>query len=93
MYVFPAGGGLALDRGNTNVTFINNYYTNNSAPAGGGLSMGENNVGVDFIGDHYYDNHAFLDGGAVYSHNSNRQLSFTDVIIENNRCIYRGGGV
>lgn len=88
-----AGGGVAVDKRNTNVTFIDNYYTNNSAPAGGALSIAENNVGIDFIGDHFYDNHAFVDGGALYSHDSNRVLTFTDVVFDSNRCIYRGGGM
>ena len=87
-----AGGGTAVDQGNSNLTFVRNFFTNNSAPAGGGLFVADGNVGVTFIENHIFQNRAFLDGGGLCSYDSNRVLSFEGDVFEDNVCFYRGGG-
>lgn len=87
-----AGGGAAVDRYNSNITFLNNYFGNNSAPAGGAVIVSRFNFNVVFIGDQFIDNWALVDGGAIYCHDTNRGMMFEDVVFDGNRCIYRGGG-
>ena len=81
-----------MDKRNSNLTFIGNFFTNNSSPAGGGMSIATDNFGVDLRDNIFYKNFALVDAGGLYSHDSTRMLTLTNDIFDDNKCGYRGGG-
>lgn len=92
MLVVTAGGGVAVDRFNNNITFYRNFFSNNSAPVGGGLYLGGNNIGVELLENIFITNKALVDGGGFASDDSNRGVSLTGDVFDGNTCFWRGAG-